>query len=128
MNPMQTRITAFLSTCAMTVVASACQDATPIEERAIPFIRAVTRAINDNAGDPEKAARAVRALSRQYAPLTAEIRSVLKREREASENHPISPEAEEKLQGAINEMLTAAMGEKLTANPSFQDAMKAVFR
>jgi len=128
MNPMQARLIAFVLSSALAVGAASCREATPVEERAIPFIRAVTQAIIDNAGDPEKAARAIGALSRQYAPLTAEIRSVLEREREASERRTLSSEAEEMLQDAMNEMLTAAMDEKLTAHPAFQDAMKEIFQ
>ena len=122
------RILALVVAAAFLVLATACKDETPLEKRALAFLQQVTKILNDNPKDLDKAAAEIKALTQTQADLLKELRHVERRQSEGGPGVTLSDDGEKALQAAVNDLVKAAMSEKIMAHKELHEALKALFQ
>jgi hypothetical protein len=110
------------------IVSAGCKEEVPIEDRALGFIQEVTAVLTENADDPEKATTLINGLTQTNEPLLKELRSIDRREKSGKDAAKISEAAEQKLQTAIDNLMKAAMKEKIMKHKPLHEALKNIFQ
>lgn len=108
--------------------AVACKDEAPLEKRALAFVSQVTKILNDHADEPDKAAAEIKALTQRQAELLKELRHVERRQAEGGPGVTLTEGGEKALQAAVNELMKAAMTEKVMGHKELHEALKALFQ
>lgn len=106
----------------------ACKDEAPLEQHALAFVQQVTKILNDNPKDQGKAAAEIKALTQSHADLLKELRHVEKAEAEGAPGVALTEQGEKALQAAVNELVKAAMTEKVMGHKELHEALKALFQ
>ncbi len=110
------------------VAITACKEEIPLEKRALAFLGQVTKILNDNQADLDKAASEIKALTQSQADLLKELRHVERKQAEGGPGVVLTEEGEKALQAAVNELVKAAMSEKVMAHKELHEALKALFQ
>ncbi len=117
-----------LVAAALLVALAACKKEEPLEQRALAFVQQVTRILNDNAKDLDKAAAEIKALSTAHAELLKELRHSERKQAEGGAGVTLSEQGEKALQAAVGELVKAAMTEKVMGHKELHEALKALFQ
>jgi len=121
------RILAVVVALSLLVVA-ACKEEVPLEKRALVFLTQVTKILNDNPKDLDKAAAEIKALTQSQAELLKELRQVERKQAEGAPGVTLTEAGEKALQAAVNDLVKAAMSEKVMAHKELHEALKALFQ
>lgn len=110
------------------LVVAACKEEVPLEKRALVFLNQVTKILNDNPKDLDKAAAEIKALTQAQTELLKELRHVERQQAEGTPGVTLTEAGEKALQAAVNDLVKAAMSEKIMAHKELHEALKALFQ